>query len=175
MAMARKIEADLEVNVVIRASSNFTYLAMKIKFAFLLFNYLLVQTCLGQITMEKEMSVRVDETLDIQKLNIVIATVGWHSIKSEIFKDGQMRVENIPNEAGLYVLQISYGDTLVVSRVFVHEVQKCKLSFQLLEEKSEIICKIWSSAHIELNTIVRLTDIQSDSADLVAEFRRRLN
>jgi len=42
---------------------------------------------------------------------IAIASPGWHTVKHQIHNKGQSSPENIPDESGVYVLQISYVDT----------------------------------------------------------------
>lgn len=122
-----------------------------------------------------EIIIQYDDKIEPNKLDIKIVEgiMGWNIILNNLFIDNEIFPQNIPNQKGIYTININYNEELTYSELFVYRTdsKKEKLEFDFYKENKRIFCNIKSKNSIELNKEIVLYSISEIQQDLLYQMK----
>jgi len=122
-----------------------------------------------------EIIIQYDDKIEPNKLDIKIVEgiMGWNIILNNLFIDNEIFPQNIPNQKGIYTININYNEELTYSELFVYRTdsKKEKLEFDFYKENKRIFCNIKSKNSIEINKEIVLYSISEIQQDLLYQMK----
>ena len=122
-----------------------------------------------------EIIIQYDDKIEPNKLDIKIVEgiSGWNIILNNLFIDNELFPQNIPNQKGIYTVNINYNGELTYSELFLYrnDSKKEKLEFDFYKENKRIFCNIKSKNSIELNKEIVLYSISEIQQDLLYQMK----
>lgn len=126
-----------------------------------------------------EIIIQHDDKIELKKLDIKIVEgiTGWNIILNNLFVENEIFPQYIPNQKGIYTLNINYNEELTYSELFLYrnDSKKEKIEFDFFKENERIFCIIKSKNSVELNKEIVLNKIPEEQQFLLNEMRKKLN
>lgn len=139
---------------------------------------LLLLTTFGFMSQEKLIKVSTQEPISANDINIDIVLLGWQTLKYNIYSEGISRPESIPDSINLYVLKLSYQDSLFYSQPYQSDnILNCKviIEFDFFQKSDTTYCKLVSPSYPDLNGVVALKNYESDFKELMQFYERKIS
>lgn len=139
---------------------------------------ILILTTLGFMNQEKLIEVNTQEPINPVDIKIDIVLLGWQTLKYNIYSGGVSSPENIPDSTNLYVLKLSYQDTLFYSQPYHNDNNilnnKVIMEFDFFQKADTTYCKLISPSYTDLNGIVALRDFETDFKELMKFYEGKI-
>lgn len=122
-----------------------------------------------------EIIIQYDDKIEPNKLDIKIVEgiTGWNIILNNLFIDNEIFPQNIPNQKGIYTININYNGELTYSELFLYRTdsKKEKLEFNFYKENERVFCKINSRNSSELSKEIVLNQLSEAQKSLLNEMK----
>ena len=122
--------------------------------------------------------VNTQEPINPTDITIDIVLLGWQTLKYNIYSEGVSSPENIPDSTDLYVLKVSYKDTLFYSQPYQNDNNilnnKVIIEFDFFQQLDTTYCKLVSPSYADLNGIVALRDFETDFKELMKFYEGKI-
>lgn len=128
---------------------------------------------------EKSMELTTQEPIKPNDIKIDIVLLGWQTLKYNVYSEGVSTPDNIPDSTNLYVLKLTYQDTLFYSQPYRNNNNvlgyKMIMDFDFFQKSDSIYCKIISPSYTDLNKTVALRDFDTDFKELMKFYQNKIS